>query len=407
MVGSEHIDRAAEGDLDALAHLDALGLLLGADEEAEAYVERLRALERNIAGMDMDLAARGCFEVEGVTVRGDRRIPPALFGEADAVTEALYGFRIDWVPGFFINPRFSLLFGGCAFYFYPDFFALFIIRKAFERRQRWLIYDRRELLAHELCHVARIGLGSRLFEETFAYRTSPSRFRRAAGSALRSPADTFAFLGCTLLLLVAQVARTLFLPALPIYPFWGLIGLVTVFLGLRHARLRRTFQRALDRAAQLAPDAAPAVLFRATDEEILDLAATPGPQDAAEWFAERCGESLRWQVIRHRFREWQPPSQAPAPADAVAPGQEPVPGFDHSLHPGGDAPERGDLGQGNQDKEPFGQPRVGDHESREGQAGTPHEQHVDVQDPPLPGAVQGGSPQQALGPQAQGEEIRT
>ncbi len=37
---------------------------------------------------------------------------------------------------------------------------------------------RQELLAHELCHIARIALDSTLYEETFAYQVSPSPLRR-------------------------------------------------------------------------------------------------------------------------------------------------------------------------------------------------------------------------------------
>ena len=164
MVSSELVDRAEQGELAALEQLDAAGLLMGADETLPDYAERLRCLRRNLERMEDDLQGERSFTVEGVTVRRDWRIPAELFTEAHADTERLYGFRLEWVPGFFINPRHSLLFGGCAFYFFPDFFALFIIRRAFATRSRWLIYSRRELLAHELCHVARVALGSQQFE---------------------------------------------------------------------------------------------------------------------------------------------------------------------------------------------------------------------------------------------------
>lgn len=301
MVTDELIAAAERGELEALVQLDASGLLIGVDEEASDYAERLRCLRRNIGRMDDELGRTGVFTVEGVSVQADSRIPEAVFAEARAETERLYGFQIDWVPGFFINPQYSLLFGGCAFYFYPDFFALFIIRRAFARRERWLIYSRRELLAHELCHVARIALGSRVYEELFAYQTATSAFRRFSGSIFRSQAEALALLGSTLALLAAQMVQTLVWSAWPVWPFWGLVVGVGLWLMLHLARLQRRFEAALRAAEWLAPGQARAMLFRCTDDEIDDLACLDAPAAAQSWLAARGEASCRWRVIRARF----------------------------------------------------------------------------------------------------------
>ena len=320
MISDEAIEKAKAGDPETLVELDAAGLLLGRGETALTYGERLECLRRNFAAMNEALEQQGRYEVEGVTVRTERRIPVELFAEAAAVTEPLYRFAIDWVPGFFINPRLSLLFGGCAFFFYPDFFVLFIIRRSFEHRRRWLIYGRRELLAHELCHVARIGLGSQRFEETMAYQTSVSGFRRVAGSMFQRPADSLAFLGSTMVLLAAQVLRTSLVPTLPIWPFWGLIALIMLLLLGRHTRLRREYAAALAHAAWLAPEDPAALLFRCTDEEVSALAALPSAAEAEAWLAARCEEELRWRIIRRRFYRdshgYSGVPQASAPASA-------------------------------------------------------------------------------------------
>ena len=129
---------------------------------------RLGELREHYGVMEASLAEGGRYEIEGVAVEAHARIPAELFGRAKAVTRDMYGFDADWVPGFFVDMAFGWFFGGCAFHFFPDFFTLFMIRRSFAERERWLIYDRDELLAHEMCHVARVALDSTVFEEVFA-----------------------------------------------------------------------------------------------------------------------------------------------------------------------------------------------------------------------------------------------
>ena len=301
MIDDRLIERAAAADLEAAAELDAMGLLVGREESAAAYGERLDALRSNTLAMREALARDGRYEVEGFTVSASEEIPSDLFEEASAVTRDLYGFAIRWVPGFFINPSFSLLFGGCAFYFYPDFFALFIIRKCFSVRERWLIYSRTELLSHELCHVARLGLMSTVFEETFAYQTATSGFRRMVGSIFRRPSDSFMFLGSALVLLLGQMVRTLVAPWLWIAPFWGVVLLVFAFLIVRHIGHRRVFSRALACLSRLVGGDAGAVLFRCTDEEIEAIATLGSINGLRAWLTARVSSEFRWQVIAHRY----------------------------------------------------------------------------------------------------------
>ena len=299
MIASALIDRAGAGDLTALADLDARGLSPAPGEDAPAFAERLRGLNANFQSMEEELAKGGTYTVEGVTVRRDARIPAEVFAVPGDATEALYGFRCDWVPGFFLDPRFSGLFGGCAFYFFPDFFALFIIRHSFQTKERWLWYRRDELLAHELCHVARIALLSEEFEETFAYQTSASSFRKLIGGIFRKQTDSFLFLGVTFVLLFAQILRTQWLHTMPIWPFWSLVGLVFAWLLIRHAFHCRRLSVAQHHIAELfGKENALPVLFRCTDDELHRFASTE-PQSLKTWIAEQT--SLRWQVIRKRF----------------------------------------------------------------------------------------------------------
>lgn len=295
----DNLSQAASGNIDVLAAYDANGFLLGADESAEDFAKRLRLFQANRQKLEDALQKDGKYDAEGIIVTPNDRIPNTLFAKIAEHTKRLYRFQIDWVPGFFIDPSFSLLFGGCAFCSYPDFFTMFIIRRTFKTQEKWLIYNRDELLAHELCHVARIALLSEEFEETFAYQTSASSFRKLIGGIFRKQTDSFMFLGVTFVLLFAQILRTQWLHSIPIWPFWSLVGLVFAWLLIRHAFHCRRLGIAQRHIAELfGTDNAFPVMFRCTDAELHRFASTE-PQTLKTWISEQ--NSLRWQIIRKRF----------------------------------------------------------------------------------------------------------
>ncbi len=287
------LQQAASGELEALVKLDSMGFIMGPKETPETFAARIRTLKANIAKMDKSLADTGKYEVEGVEVSAKDRISRKLFDEAAELDRSLYGFSIDWVPGFFIDPFF--LFGGCAFAFYPEFFAMFIIRRSFRKHSKWFIYKRQELLAHELCHIARIALDSTLYEETFAYQVSPSALRRLLGGLFLRATDSYMFLGVTFLLLFAQVMRVYWLPGLPIAPFWGLIALIFSWLALRYAWLMRTLSHARKNAARLFGENANKILFHCTDDEVKAWSKLDTKEKADQWIKQQ--EGPRWKVI--------------------------------------------------------------------------------------------------------------
>ncbi|MCF7855143.1 MAG: hypothetical protein K9N51_10125 [Candidatus Pacebacteria bacterium] len=294
----ELLKAARDHDMAALAELDRNGLLAGVGESLDDYLSRIHELRTRIATMEHALDETGHFDIEGIELKADQRIPQDRFEEIRDMTAAPYSFVAEWVPGFYIDPSFGWLFGGCAYYFYPEFFALFIIRKAFARQQKWLIYDRRELLAHELCHVARVALHSKVFEEHFAYQVSNSRFRRNFGGVFVSAADSFMVLGSTLLLLLAQFVQSFLLPALWVWPFWLLVIGVVIFLLTRYRATRKMLRRAARKLRPLAGTNTEAVLFRCTDAEIVELGTL---ENIRNWLDEPSRDTVRWQVIKARF----------------------------------------------------------------------------------------------------------
>ncbi|MFW6413914.1 MAG: hypothetical protein ACOCZS_01310 [Verrucomicrobiota bacterium] len=301
MFTDEQLKCAGEGDLASLIELDKKGFCIGTGESSRDYVERLRYLQQNIADLESCLADSGKYELEGIEFQQSEKIEQERFLEVADITDREYAFQIDWVPGFYKNPANSWLFGGCAFYFFPDFFVLFLLRKSFAENPKWWIYDRRELLAHELCHIARIGITDGAYEEHFAYRLSFSGFRRIVGGVFHSAKDSFALLGVTFALLLAQIMKVLLFPALWLWPFWIFVVAVIGFFAVRHAynchRLSKA-GRVLQERGVMNPWAA---LFRMSGEEIKELAGIQDEDSFNEWRAQKCDLEIRWKVIDARF----------------------------------------------------------------------------------------------------------
>lgn len=294
---------AASGDPETLMNLDERGFIIGPEEDARRYATRLASLEINISEIEEQLSAEGTLDMAGFSLSSEQRIPPELFEEVAEKTKTLYRFSVDWVPGFFINPKFSWLFGGCAIYGVdPDFFALFIIRKSFEKNPNWLIYNRDELLSHELCHIARIAFEGNVYEETNAYQTASSKFRRNYGGLFRTQADTFILLGSTFLLFITQIFRVLYMPALApaVMACWGILIAFAAWIFLRHKVGIGKRARAINNLSTVAGENAEAVCFRCTDEEVYQIAALSA-DSVKEYIAKKAGENLRWSVINHRF----------------------------------------------------------------------------------------------------------
>jgi hypothetical protein len=292
------IARVVSSDLEALAQLDERGFLIGPDEAIADYAKRLKEIRDNVVALNEELKAGPKQFFEFSLVAKDR-IPMSVYrGEAESMTHGLYDFSIDWIPGFYTNTSMGILYAGCALYAYEDFFAVFILRKSFQKKSRWLIYNRTELMAHELCHIARIGFRSEVYEEYFAYQTASSGFRRFIGGVLRSARDTWIMLGSVILLLVMQVINVLrgnYTPLVYLIPLAAGTYLLGRYL-IARGRVRRA-QRNLANA--FGEDAALPLLFRSSDA---DIAALSQQEDPRDWIAKRAKTSIRWQVNQQRVQ---------------------------------------------------------------------------------------------------------
>ena len=276
MFPDKQLERAQEGDFEAIQKLNQRGFIPGAAETLTDYTSRLSKLEELYKKFREDLAGSDGFTIEGTTFKKDQLIPKTLFKNAEAKNLELYGFEIDWVPGFFYSP--GALFGGCAFALPPEFFTLFVLRPSFKTKEKWYIYGRDELMAHELCHTARFALGSDKYEELFAYQTATSGFRRSFGSMVRSPMETYIFMGLIAALMGVQVYiysqevvdKTYFLPV-PVIVLMSLMVLYGMGLAARQMFQNKTHKNILAKLGELSSNPAH-LAFRLNDQEMDALA---------------------------------------------------------------------------------------------------------------------------------------
>jgi hypothetical protein len=306
LFNESNLKAIADADLDTLVLFDDHGLLIGANETVEDYLERIKTLNRNVSEFCQELGKEESVEFFTTRLQKADEIPDEIFRAVQNQTRELYDFAIDWVPGFYSNYQMGILFAGCAYYSYEDFFAVFVIRKAFRDKAKWLIYGRDELMAHELCHIARIGFDSVDFEEMFAYQTSTSSFRRLVGGLLRTPGETYVLMGSVFALLIAQVVNIATRPAeswwnMPMPAIFAAVIAVLAVIGLRYVHSYRQWRRAGKLLGEMYSDRSGAVLFRCSDDEVRQVARLADATALGDWIGKRSEDDIRWRLIERKF----------------------------------------------------------------------------------------------------------
>ncbi len=282
--------------------LDAAGIIPGKDESEENFFHRAQRsfdVQRQLSNA---LITEGGTTVFGeIEITGDRRTDPAILEEAGVVTEQLYGFKVQHVPGFFLSGSVGLLWGGCLIGD-PDLdLSVFFLRDSFKNRKKWLFYDRTELAAHELCHSARTALNEVMLEEYFAYRTSSSALRRYLGNCFIRDYDALLFVIPALFLPLAQFVQMFFWPKMPVFPFWIAALIYPVYLLVRNQRARNLVNRARKVLKNCGITMAEAVLFRCVPQELDELSRLKDGDELVEYVNKKGETELRWRVIARRF----------------------------------------------------------------------------------------------------------
>lgn len=297
------ISKMNDNDIQALAELDENGFIIAPGEDAEKFKLRVLAQLENVNLINNALQKSQEFDLEGICkLKLNDKIPPEIMNEASLITNKAYGFKVDWVPGFFMSKSLGPLWGGCSVLIPEISSAVFLIRSSFRQKKRWLLYRRDELLAHEICHSARMPLADRIFDENFAYSISPSRLRRNFGGSFRTEADALVFVLPVFLLLIVQLLNVFTGTTIPIIPFWIVALLCPAYLIIRNFIASISLSRAAKKLSTLGFTNPYAVLFRSSADEILLISSITN-EHLSKWLKEKKENELRWKIIFYRFAE--------------------------------------------------------------------------------------------------------
>ena len=297
------LEKFQEQDIEVLQKLDDNGCFAGVGESFEDFKKRLVQEREIIEKFDSDIASGEEVQIfDDIKVKKDDLIGKNIIHEAAKVTQELYDFKINYLPGFFLNKDIGLLWGGCSIYDESTSQRIFLIRKNFKNSRKWFIYDRCELLSHELCHSARQILSDRKVEEFFAYQTSKSALRRYIGNCFISDIDAFLFVLPPLILLAAQIIKTYFYGNLSIVPFWGLTSMMFLFFAVRNQLARNLVFKAKKQLEKFGIKRKEAFLFRCSSDELKELGRLEKRQDFCEWIQSKAKTEIRFRVM---MRKWK------------------------------------------------------------------------------------------------------
>ncbi len=276
------------------------GIIPGPDETEEQFLKRAPLCLR----LRQELSKYSEMPSSFVQLEAD--LTQTILQPAFVETRDLFDIAPDWIPILFGNDQMPFWHGGCAWIFQmhddSPVAALLQLRKTFLHSARYLgIYDRTEIIAHELSHVGRMVFQEPRFEEVIAYRTSASPLRRWLGPIVESSKESVWFVLILGVIVMADIA--LIATGQEVAYLWAMwlkvIPLALIGFGLwRLSKKQRQYDRCLDNLMQIYPNRhqAQAVLYRLTDQEIV-LFSGLSPEAIREHLHTHKTASLRWRLI--------------------------------------------------------------------------------------------------------------
>ena len=172
------------------------------------------------------------------------------------------------------------------------------INKIFEKKSRYLgLYQKEEVINHELCHLGRMHFDEPRYEELLAYQTS-NPFRKIVGPLFESPKESLflmIFLLCSFLAdlsLSTNILLTLALKKIPLL----YLGCLALRLNRRYSKFNRCkgkLKKILNN-----PEKALFVMYRMRDQEI-DLFSKMKIEEIKEYILKQ--SELRWEIIKKAY----------------------------------------------------------------------------------------------------------
>ncbi len=245
-------------NLQALNHK---GWIPGPEEEKTAYLSRIEALNHFFSYPPSDV---------------DHFLTDRDWRPAQKKTEELYDFSSDWIVAHYSNRNLTFFQAAATWISEKQNIRIPLIqlRKKFETGNFLRLYKREEVLSHEAVHAARMQFDEPLFEEIFAYKTSPYFWRRFFGPLFQSPWEATLFIALLFIPIAIEVALFFYID---LGPFFWAAFLPFLFAGALVIRLlffHFTLRIALHNLKSFLKDPKKnwAVAFRLKDREIFQFA---------------------------------------------------------------------------------------------------------------------------------------
>lgn len=264
-----------ERQIRALLELDASGLFINEGESAADFSLRLAKLNDTLCEIK---EGKSRYDSEYL---GFDKVDAKLISEASAITWRLYRFRAEWVP-VRVSKKNTGPFCEGILYEFDGYLPAIFLKNPNKKNSA-------EILAHEMCHAAKLPFAESVYCEYFPRKTEENAFRQLAGNLFRKwqiPCAIFASLSLwALLIALGKIAL-------------ALIALIPAILAFaREIYISQKLKKARAKL-ELANFEALPILFRMTDSEIFELA---NAKDANAWISDMSARSIRWEVYKAAF----------------------------------------------------------------------------------------------------------
>lgn len=263
----------------ALARLDSCGILIGPNESLVHFRQRIEKLIGEIGQI-----RRGSSRFKDIYA-GAYPIEENLRSAATDIVWKFYKFRPDWMPAW-VSKKHTGIFSEGILYEIDGLLPAIFLKKAGTLRSA-------AILAHEMCHAAKMPYPDSAYEEWFPRRVESSGFRRIFGNFFRRwqiPALAIvSFEACAVLFILGM-------------PLLGMLALApAAALVFREITLRARLCRVRDKLCKSGYDPLP-IMFRMDDNEMCLLAKSRDPK---QWIEDMSKSSHRWKMYKTKFSKRQ------------------------------------------------------------------------------------------------------
>jgi len=272
-----------------LLHLNERGIIPGPSESMDDFGKRVKSIELNES-----------------SIEEEKKLSWSDFDWARSTVSHLFDISPDWVEAYYSNKGLWFWQGAMTYMkFKKDSSVVIQMRENLKKGKYLYLYDKEEILSHEVIHAARMAFNEPKTEELFAYWTSTSHFRKLFGPIFRRPLESNIFMsflgfGISLQLFSPFIDSVYLLPLIQLANTLSLSMLT--FCLFRLYRTRFKVNRALKKLTSIVDSKtiARSILFRLTDKEIYFFAKASTSQILK--YIEKQNE-LRWKVINLAYFE--------------------------------------------------------------------------------------------------------